>query len=80
MLCTGWSKVALNGTHQNTEWKFPWDVPVPFPRTFPQGRIQAERPGTSFKEQTERTFSVWKFRLGFWTTFQEILFSPETPK
>ena len=22
----GWSKVAVNGTHQNREWKFPWDV------------------------------------------------------
>ena len=77
---TGWSKVALNGTHQNTEWKFPWDVPVPFPRTFPQGRIQAERPRTSSKSKRNAHFpfgnSVWEF----WTTFQEILFSPETPK
>ena len=46
---TGWSKVAVNGTHQNTKWKFPWNVRVPFPQTSTQGRIQAERRGTSIK-------------------------------
>ena len=35
---TGWSKVAVNGTHQNHEWTFPWEVRVPFPRTSPRGR------------------------------------------
>ena len=61
---TGWSNIAVNGTHQSPEWTFPWDVRVPFPRTFPQVRINAKRPRNSRKELMERTFSVWKFRLG----------------
>ena len=61
---TSWSKDAVNGTHQNPEWNFPWDVRVPLPRTLPQGRTQAQRPGTRSKEQMERTFSVWKFSSG----------------
>ena len=28
---TSWSKAAVNGMHQNLEWKFPWEVRVPFP-------------------------------------------------
>ena len=27
---TSWSKDAVNGTHQNSKWKFPWDARVPF--------------------------------------------------
>ena len=54
--------------------KFPWDAHVPFPRTFPQVRINAKRPGNSRKEQMELTFSVWKFRLGI---FQETPFSSD---
>ena len=54
----GWAKVAGNGTRQNSERKFPWDVRVPLPRKFVQGRKLAERPGLVAK-------SKWKFRLGF---------------
>ena len=63
---TGWSKVEVNGTHRNPEWKFPWDARVPFPWTFPQGQIQAERLGITCGngEQMKRTFSVWKSILG----------------
>ena len=37
---------------------------APFPRTFSRRRKQPERAIASSKEQMERTFSVWKFRLG----------------
>ena len=70
---TCWQNIAVNRTHQSPEWKFPRDAHVLFPRTFPQVPGKAKRPGNSSKEQVERTFSVWEF----WTTFQEIPFSPE---
>ena len=60
---TGRSKDAVNGKRQNPEWKFPWDVLIPFSQTFPLGQIQAERPGTTGKKLLERTFSIWKFCL-----------------
>ena len=53
---TDWSKVAVNGTHQNPEWKFPWDVHVLFPRTSPRGRMQVERRGTSRKIKWNENF------------------------
>ena len=73
-----------NGMYQSPEWKFPWDVRVPFPQTFsqtfPKVQIKAKSPGDSSKEQMECTAVhclfgnfVWEF----WTTFQEISFPPE---
>ena len=53
---TSWSKVAVNGTHQDAEWTFPWDVRVPFPRKSPPRRLQAERPGTSRKRKWNAHF------------------------
>ena len=53
---TGWSKLAVNETYQNLEWKFPWDVHVPFPRTSSPGRIQAERSRTREKANGTQIF------------------------
>ena len=71
---TGWSKVAVNGTHQNPEWKFPWDVRVPFPRAFPPGRIQAERSGTSSKSKWNAHFPFGYSGWEFWTTSEDVPF------
>ena len=74
---TGWSKVAVSGTHQNPEWKFPWNVRVPFPRTSPPGRIQAERPGTSRKSKWNGHFPFGYSGLEFWTTSGDVPFISE---
>ena len=71
------------GSHQSLEWKFPWDVRVPFPRPFQQGRIST---GTNKPKGLELVAkSTWNARFPFensvgkfWTTFQDIPFSPET--
>ena len=61
---TGRSKATVNRTHQNSEWKFPWDARIPFPRTFLQGRVQTEKLGTSSRSKWNAHFSAWKFCLG----------------
>ena len=38
---TGRLKVAVNGTHQNPEWKFPWNVCVHL-----HGHIHSDEPRT----------------------------------
>ena len=69
--------MAVNGTHQNPEWKFRWDVHVPFPRTFPPGRIQAEGPGTSRNRKWNAHFPFGYSGWEFWTTFEDVPFISE---
>ena len=74
---TGWSKVAVNGTHQNLEWKFLWDVHVLFPRTSAPERIQVERSGTSRKSKWTRHFPIGYSGWEFWTTSGDVPFISE---
>ena len=74
---TGWSKLAVNGTYQNLEWKFPWDVHVPFPRTSSPGRIQAEKSRTSRKSKWNANFPFGYSGWEFWTTSEDVPFISE---
>ena len=74
---TGWSKVAVNGTHQNLEWKFPWDVRFPSPRTSSPGRIQAERSGTGRESKWNAYFPFGYSSWEFWTTSEDVPFISE---
>ena len=77
---TDWSKVAVNGTHQNPEWKLPWDVRVPFPRTSPPGRMQTERSGTSGKSKWNAHFPFGYSGWEFWTTSGARSIKPKFPE
>ena len=70
-------KGALNETHQNPEMKFPWDARVPFPRTFTQEQKQTEMLGLVAKSKGNAHFPSGNFFWEFWTTIQEIPFSPD---
>ena len=61
----------------NPEWKFPWDVRVPFPRTSPPGRIQTERSGTSGKSKWNAHLPFGYSGWEFWTTSEHVLFISE---
>ena len=74
---TSWSKVAVNGTHQDAEWTFPWDVRVPFPRKSPPRRIQAERSGTSRKSKWNAHFPFGYSGWECWTASEDKLFISE---
>ena len=74
---TGWSKVVVNGKHQNCEWKFPRDVRVSFPQTSPLGRIQTKRSGTSRKGKWNAHFSIGYSGWEVWTTSEDVPFISE---
>ena len=79
---TAWSSVVVKeGTHQNSKWKFSMGCGCStFPRTFAKGDEYKPKVLELLAkiEQLERTFSVYRnFVWEYWSTFQEILFSPE---
>ena len=75
----GWSKVAVNGTRQNREWKFPWDVSMfHFHGHF--HRDENKPKGLELLETANGThifhseyYSGWEF----WTTSEDVTFISE---
>ena len=65
------------GRMKTLNGNFPWDVRVPFPRTSPPGRIQAERPGTSRKSKWDAHFPFGSPGWEIWTTFEEVPYISE---